>query len=59
LKLDTCSGLSTSEHPIDAIIAASAFESTANFHSFTNHSSPKRRRSSIANNELTRSWIVE
>jgi hypothetical protein len=45
LKLDTCSGLSTSEHSIDAIIAASAFESTANFHSFTNHSSPKRRRS--------------
>jgi hypothetical protein len=58
-KLDKCSGLSIEENPIDAIIAASAFASTANFHSFTDHSSPKRRHFSIPNNELTRSWIAE
>jgi hypothetical protein len=59
LELETCSGSSISEKPTDTNIAASAFESISNARSFTNHSYPTYRRSSLVeNNELTRSWIV-
>lgn len=58
-ELETCSGVSTAEQPVDTTIAASAFESTANARSFTGHSPPKYRHSSIIDNDLTRSWIAQ
>ncbi len=61
LQLETCSGLSTptDDRPVDVNMVASALDSISNAGELTDHSTLRRRRSSVGISKRRRSWLVE